>query len=49
MLRRTRFVGTRLVGFLASLRLHLVRVILLLAFRLSEVDAIHDGILDFVV
>ena len=49
VLGRTRFVGTGLVGFLASFGLHLVGVILLLALRLAKVDAIHDGILDFVV
>ena len=46
---RTRFVGTCLVGFLASFCLHLVGVFFLLALRLAEVDAIHDGILDFVI
>ena len=44
-----RLVRTCLVGFLASFGLHLVGVFLLLALGLTKVDAIHDGILDFVV
>ena len=42
-------MGTCLIGLFASFSLHLVGVFLLLALRLTKVDAIHDGILDFII
>ncbi len=49
MLGGTRLVRPCLIALFTCLGLHLVGVVLFLASSFAKADAIHDGILDFVV